>query len=465
MPVNTVHPLYTAFSESWQITRDAAAGDARVKARASTYLKTDFTDTEPDRFDVYKSRAYFMGVTGRTKAAMIGMVFRKPPVYKVPSKIESMFENIDGAGSSLEQVGKDALAGLLETRRHLFLVDYPTAEEGLTAAQEKALGLQATIAQYAAESLINWRFEGVEGKKKLVLAVLAESENKSIDEFGHDNKVIYRVLRLRDGIYTQQTYSDALEPITEELIPKMAGGKPFDHIPLHGVRELEEPPLFSIARVNLAHYRNIADLEDAAYTVGQPMLHVDIGETDVNTWKEQNPDGVKFGSRQGIVTQKGKIELAQAQENNLIRMIKNDKQEEMVMLGAQLITRGGQAETAEAARLNASAESSVLDTLVNDLSEDIEASLEDLARFMGIDVDDVEYRLNTDYFESGLSPQALMAVIQGVSNSIYTQTDALHMIKTGRIQLSGDRTPEQIEQETAESLVNDFDNSVEGIDA
>ena len=42
------------------------------------------------------------------------------------------------------------------------------------------------------------------------------------------------------------------------------------------------------------------------------------------------------------------------------------------MLGARLVQRGGQAETAEAARINASAEASTLDTLVGNLSEALE---------------------------------------------------------------------------------------------
>lgn len=459
MPVNTVHPSYTAYAEVWQTTRDAAGGDAKVKAKANQYLKTDFMDTESERFDVYKSRAYFMGVTGRTEKAMIGMVFRRPAIFELPSIIEPYLEDFDGSGNSIEQIAKDAMSGLLETRRHVFLVDYPEAPEGIDAATERAIGLRPTVAQYSAEALINWRFEGVKGKSQLVLAVLKEQVNTSGDEFGHDFEPIYRVLRLRDGVYTQQVFDEGLKPLTDEFAPKMAGGATFDHIPLHGVRELEEPPLFSIAKVNLAHYRNIADLEDAAYTVGQPMVHVNIGETSPETWSEQNTGGIQFGSRKGIITQKGSVELVQASENNLIRDIKNDKQEEMVSLGAQLITRGGQAETAEAARINAGAETSVLDMLVNDLSEDLEDCIKDMCLFVGANADEVSYQLNTDYFDSGLSPQALMAVIQGVTNSIYTQGDALHMIKTGRIELEQGRDIGQIEQETATNLIDeDFTN-------
>lgn len=453
MPVTTLHPEYSLYSPQWKLTRDATRGDPAIK-RDDSYLPAPFRDTDPERYKQYKARAYFVGVTGRTENAMIGMVFRKSPEYALPAVLEALLENLDGAGNSAEQLAKDAMAGLLETRRHLFLVDYPSAAEGLDAETESMLGLRPVVAQYAAEALINWRFDNVAGTSKLVLAVLREQVNNSADEFGHDYDWQYRVLRLRDGFYTQTVYDDAGEIITPEFTPRMAGGMPFDHIPLHGVRQLETPPLYDIARVNVAHYRNIADLEDAAYVVGQPMVHVDTGETSATEWVELNPAGIEFGSRKGVVTKGGGIELVQAAENNLIRQAKLDKENEMVMLGAQLIIRGGQAETAEAARIRAGAEASVLDMLTNDLSEDMEAALEDMARFMGLPVDGVEYRLSTDFFEAGLSPQDLSAILQAKTLGVVARYDVRQMIRAGRIGIDPERTDEVIDEEVASEVLD-----------
>lgn len=453
MPVTTVHPEYSLYSPQWKLTRDATRGDPSIK-RDDGYLPAPFRATDPERYEQYKARAYFVGVTGRTENAMIGMVFRKSPEYVLPPALEALLENLDSAGNSAEQLAKDAMAGLLETRRHLFLVDYPSAAEGLDAETETLLGLRPVVAQYAAEALINWRFEVVAGASKLVLAVLREQVNNSTDEFSHDYEWQYRVLRLRDGVYTQTVYDDSGEVIGEEFTPRMAGGMPFVHIPLHGVRQLETPPLYDIARVNVAHYRNIADLEDAAYVVGQPMVHVDTGETSAQEWRELNPAGIEFGSRKGVVTKGGGIELVQAAENNLIRQAKLDKENEMVMLGAQLIIRGGQAETAEAARLRAGAEASVLDMLTNDLSEDMEAALEDMARFMGLPVDGVEYRLSTDFFEAGLSPQDLSAILQAKTLGVVARYDVRQMIRSGRIGIDPERTDEVIDEEVASEVLD-----------
>jgi len=126
----------------------------------------------------------------------------------------------------------------------------------------------------------------------------------------------------------------------------------------------------------------------------------------------------------------------------------------MIMLGAQLISRGGQAQTAEAERLQAGAEASVLDSLVNDLSEDMEAAIEDAALYIGLPADSVEYRLNTDYWEKGLDPQTFMAVVQGYTSRLYAQTDALAMIRKGKIELDSERDDDQIKQDIAESLLD-----------
>jgi hypothetical protein len=455
MPVTTVHPEYSWHLPMWQTTRDAVKGGRALSQRDNVYLPAPFRESDKERYLQYKSRAYFMGVTGRTEKAMIGMVFRKPAIWEVPAQLEALLDNVDGAGNSLEQVCKDATKGLLETRRHLLLVDYPQAQPGLDAETERALDLRPLMLSYASEALINWKIDAVNGKRRLTLAVLAENvERDENDEFAHDLKTEYLVLRLRDGVYTQQRYSDSGLPLNDEFAPRMAGGVPFDHIPLHGVRELETPPLFAIAEVNIAHYRNIADLEDAAYVVGQPMLHVNMGETSPDVWATNNPDGVRFGSRKGIVTQNGSIELVQASENNLIKEIKTAKEQEMIMLGAQLIQRGGQAETAEAARIGASAESSVLDTLVNDLSEDVEAALEDMGRFMGINPESIEFQLNTSFFDQNLDAQTLMAIIQARDSGTIAQRDVLHMVRSGKIQIEEGRTDEQIAADVAGALLD-----------
>lgn len=460
MPVSLVHPRYAEMSPVWRECRDAVAGQRAVKKGGELYLPATFAEADPARYAQYLQRAYFMGVTGRTKEALTGMVFRKSPRVVVPPQIEPFLENIDGAGQSLEQLAKEIVGDELTTGRYVLLVDYPSAPEGIDSEAERMMGLRPTIAAYAAESLINWRFEGVNGRKLLTLAVLAESVETGDDEFSHETETVYRVLRLRDGVYTQALYDQSGDPITEEYVPRMAGGAPFDHIPLHiigAVNNLPEPdvpPLYDMAVLNISHYRNTADLEESSFISGQPTVHLSIGETDAAEWQQLNPNGLQIGSRAGVLTKGGSMELVQADATALPFELMKHKEQQMLAIGARLVQRGGQAETAEAARLNASAEASTLDNVVGNVSEGIEAALEDMCRFVGADPKVVEYALSREFWETNITAQDLQAVLAGVG-TLYGPLDALEMIRAGSINLRDDRDNETILQEAASTLLAD----------
>lgn len=450
MPVNDIHPEYKIYQKEWQRTEDAAIGSPRLRKRPLEYLPEPYARDEPERYAAFVQRAYYTNYTGRTERVLSGMVLRKPADYQLPPAVQALLEDFDGQGNSIDQIAKRALTQRMRKNRFVFLVDYPSAKPDLSSEEEARLGLRPIVAPYDAESLINWRFKSVGGKKRLVLAVLREMENVSPDEFGHDYKERFRVLRLRDGVYTQQVFDDRLAPLTDEFAPLQAGGLTFDHIPLHGVRDLNVAPLQPIAELNLAHYWNTAKLEDLVDVLGSPNLHINVGETSVQEWAANNPGEFKLGGRIGTLTKGGRMDIVQAEERPLIRTVRIDKAEGMAAIGAAIAMKGGGAETAEAARIRAGSETSMLDSLVGDLSEDIEASLEDMARFVGADPGQVFYGLNTDFFDTGLTAQELQVVIQG--QILYGSNAALHMIRQGRIELPSDMTNEELQADAASVL-------------
>ena len=92
--------------------------------------------------------------------------------------------------------------------------------------------------------------------------------------------------------------------------------------------------------------------------------------------------------------------------------------------------------------------------LTNDLSEDMEAALEDMARFMGEDPEAVEYRLSTDFFEAGLNPQDLTAILQAKTLGVVARYDVRQMIRAGRIGIDPERTDEVIDEEVASEVLD-----------
>jgi hypothetical protein len=134
-----------------------------------------------------------------------------------------------------------------------------------------------------------------------------------------------------------------------------------------------------------------------------------------------------------------------------------DREElQMVALGAQMITRGGQAETAEAARIDASAEASVLEVVVGNASEMIEAALEDFALFLGLPAENIKYSLSKDFWETGLDAQSLQAVIQARQLGSIGSKDVLYMIRQGSIKLNPERTDDDILSDASSELLDNL---------
>ena len=117
------------------------------------------------RYQQYLKRALFTNFTGRTKNALVGAAFRKMPVLEIPVALDYLLEDATGDGLGLVQMAKDELSNLLETGRSFLLVDYPQAEDGMSAEDVTALDLKASIVPYEAEQVINWRTEAVRGRK------------------------------------------------------------------------------------------------------------------------------------------------------------------------------------------------------------------------------------------------------------------------------------------------------------
>lgn len=458
MPVTDIHPGYALHAPEWKRTNDAAIGSPALRNNNAAYLPEPYAKDEPERYNAFCKRAYYVNLTGRTEKVLQGMVFRKDATVEAPPAITALIDNMDGNGEGVEQIAKNALSQRLRKNRFTFLVDFPNQESGLTEAEERAAGIRPVCSTYTAESLINWRWSNTGARKQLTLAVLVEQRNTATDEFGHDCEKQYRVLRLRDGVYTQELLDESGRVLTEEFAPLMAGGIPFDHIPLHGVRELEVAALQPVAEVNLAYYWNTAKVEDMVDLMGSPSLHINVGETSIAEWKEHNKSKFKFGSRSGTMTKNGSMDILQAAERPLIRTVRQDKMEELAAIGASIASVQSQAETAEAARIRSSSETSQLSNEVGDLSADIEAVLEDMARFIGVDPDSITYQLNTDFFDSSLTAQDLDAIIRG--QILYGRQAALGMIRKGRVELPRDMTDEELLESASSDMLDEDSDSL-----
>jgi hypothetical protein len=459
MAINDTHPEYDKNLKRWHKMRVTVGGEDCIKEkRPEDYIpEFDEDDKEKTRYKKYLVRALYINYVGWTHQGLLGSVFRKAPdIQDLPTELDYLLTNADGAGQGLEQLSKEICSDPISMGRVGLLVDYPRSEGDRTLEDDKNQELQATISQYKAEDIFNWRTTTRNGNLIFTQIRLNEIEERIINEFSSEFEKRIRVLSLdpETGFYQQQLYDEAGAPIGELIEPKKKDGSRFDVIPFVIVGsednrpKVDKPPLLDIANVNLAHLRNSADQEENLFIHGQGTMFLS-SDMSISQWNEANgKGGVRVGSRDGhFLGPNGKAILLQIQENTAIAAAMTDKVKQMIAIGARYIQDSGSAqETAEAARINSAQQTSGLNTLVGNVENGIITCLGWIADFMGGDITNIKFKLNRDFYDRTLTPQEATMLMLFADSGTLAQTDVRSRLRqTGVIQ--ADRTDKDIDDD------------------
>ena len=452
MTVETTHAEYKASLPDWTMIDDCCKGQTAVKAAKGTYLRpmSNVSISDP-RYLSYIARANYVNFTGRTREGLTGAVFRENPEIKLPTEVEYLEKNADGAGETLISLAKDITGEVISRGRHILLVDYPQTPENLTAEQTAMLNPMATINRYDCTALINWRVDIVNGQKVLALAVLKEQyDGNEEDEFVYDPQDQYRVLRLTNGVYSQQLYRDG-KPFGVEMFPLKSDGTYFDNITIFIIgaenndSTVDTPPLADIAHLNIGHYRNSADLEENCFVHGQLTLGVSSSLSN-DQFTEANPNGIVVGAMAGhFLGENGSFSSVQASENQLADKLMERKEEQMRKLGAKMIADGGAVKTATQSLIEQAGETSILTTIADNVSEGLLQCIIWCGEFMGASMEPV-FSLNTEFFDDTTDPQLLMAAMQLNEGGVIAKSDMQNLARDQGVIKEG-RTNEEIDAE------------------
>lgn len=128
--------------------------------------------------------------------------------------------------------------------------------------------------------VINWDSMMIDNQKKLCLIVIREfTSERGADGFSKTEVEQYRVLRLEPDseenyIYSVQVYAKGDKSTWvggEKKFPTAYNGDFWSYIPFTFVgaidnsEEIKKPPLLPLANLNLAHYRDSADFQEAVF--------------------------------------------------------------------------------------------------------------------------------------------------------------------------------------------------------
>lgn len=457
--VSTARQEYSKALPAWDLVEDAVAGDQAVKNKRETYLPKpnplDKSKENDTRYDQYLQRAVYYNATGRTLGGLVGLAFGKFPEISLPSALEFLKDDVSGTGIGLIQHANGTLSSIMKSGRAGLLVDYPTTDSNISAAQQEQLRIRPTITLYSARNIVNWRTERLNGQTILTMVVLRE-KNEKIDGYKIECEDQYRKLSLEDGLYTVEVFRKGAGAsgwnVEERYEPKQGTGARWTEIPFAFIGAadndvgIDPAPLYDLAVLNIAHYRNSADFEESAFFVGQPQVW--MSGLDEGWVKLLNEQGIYFGSRAILpLPLNGQAGLIQAQPNTLAREAMQDKEKMMAAIGARLIMSGSAAKTATQQDSEDTVAHSVLSLACDNVSAAYKRALAWVANFARV-TGELEFSIPTDFTKRTVDVTELQTLLQYVQAGKLPESELWSRLRQVGI-ISSDKSDDDLREEIA----------------
>jgi len=476
--VSFVHPVVRALLPQYELIRDCLGGETKVKFRRMKYLPMpnpeDLSAENARRYNAYITRAVFYNVAQRTQGGLVGQIFMRAPTYTVPDLLKPVIEDATGAGVPLEQLGAEAASYTVAYGRCGVYVDYPSveatgkedADEQIASKAEIEAGDVRPVIQIVAPwDCINHRVKKRGAKIILSLVVFREDYVKKDDGFETTIGDQYRVLRLDENDhYVIDIYRNKMGTKADfTYYPKDGAGQPITEIPFSfvGVQNNDSnpavPPMYDLCALNIAHYRNSADYEEATYMLGQPTpWFAGLSQE----WVEKvMGGGVALGSRGGVMLpENGAAGILQVQPNTMSKEAMDQKEAQMLSLGAKLVEAtqaGGVAATATEAAIDNVSETSILSSVAKNTASAIKWALEWAAVFVGAPEEGILYSLNTEFDLTTMDANERAQLLKEYQSGAITFSEyRMNMKRAGIAILPDAEAKTELDKQVADQLAN-----------
>jgi hypothetical protein len=428
MGLNSRHPDYTCNLHLWQMSGDAYAGQAAVKARDGGFRYLPPTSGQIAKgadkslmtpggrsYAAYLARARFHGFFRRAVEGYLGFLWTKKPqgIYKdsLPAPLRYMTtERALLGGGYLDQV-------LLKV--HTEVLKQGTVGLQLDMPDVQVLGQpRPYFTIWCAQSIINWNSD-VEGN--LTLVVLDES-GAEMDPTTLEWKSIerYRVLMLDQGVAKWGVFNQTTQFNPSQMRPLSVRGKTISYLPFvminfEDIHACAKPsPLMDLVYADLGLYRLEADyrtslfmqtqstffhkgLKQAALEGGTVMLGAEAALEGAAEWSD-----VKYAGVGG----EGLSEMRQA--------VENDKAQAARLAGDLVDDRSRQKESGEALDLKHGAQTSKLTQLALTTAEGLQLLLRYAAEWTGAAPGEIEVKPNLEFVHRSIDGAQLKAIMEAM---------------------------------------------------
>ena len=480
---------YQRLATDWADVDAVRGGTRAMREAGETYLPKEPGEAD-DTYQRRLGRATLTPIYTRLVRAFASQILRKPVrVQNTGGLTEDEFQtlvgfrpgegedgmpvwghldDIDQAGSDLQQFAFEALCQAIDYGCAGIEVIYPSADGITTRADEMAAGMRPYWSLYPAPRILGERFNLNNGRKQRVQVRLLQTVTLPDGDWGEVEVEQVMVYTVADGGVTWQTWqeNDENEPeweVVAEGTLDLNGlaELPFVFLPTDRRGMKTPPPMLEVLHLNIRHYQISADMDNSLHVAAVPRLFFfgcnpeDIGQ--VGSVDEavciSSPEARAEWSSPSPAAFQPNFERLQS----LVA--------EMMQLGlSTMTTQKNVGESAEAKRLDRSQGDSQLSILAQNLHQALDGALRLHCAYMGIDPSKAPTTtVNRDFDLSTMDPGMISALTAVVNAGKLSTETFLHLLHQGEIGLPDDWTVEaemerldgEFEEQAARPVVPD----------
>ncbi len=407
--------------------------------RATYFVKLDTQSDE--QFEAMIAMAPMYILYPKVVDGFSGTVFSKAPVIKgvtFGDKQKELNKNCDMLGNSIDKFSEKIINTVFEDGFCASLNDYSD-----TASRP-------FLRFIAPHQFISFRTSSVEGYPVITQFIYVEEVevDDPANEFSVEVRNRYIVLDLSDDNYRVRRYVASSEKSArtgdveqmiqegEDIYPKK-DGKFFKILPvtIHGINQnnfsIGKSPLQDISDMNISVMQRTVDQTYMLHWTALPTPWI-TGVDD-----EDAPSSIGPSKAWQISSPEAKVGMLEFSGNSARAhqdFIDNLK-DIMASMGAQILKKEGVSrETATSVLVRTAAQTSLISTLVNNVSGQIQNTLKIFFEWNSTKVDnDFSYKLNDDFIKVDMEPNAQIALVKSWLDGAISHRTMFDKMKEGEL--------------------------------
>lgn len=421
LQVNQRSPAVEAMAREWPAIDALMGGTAAMRAAGKALLPQQPREDDDD----YRYRlgcATLFPAFQRTVGVLAGKPFSKQLqlLEDVPPRLVELAEDIDGEGRSLHVFAADIMREVIAYGLAGVLVDYTRTDvRSMTMLDAIVMGARPYWVHVKHDQILGWRTETINGIVTLTQLRIAEVEE--VEDGSYGTKNVNRVRVLTPGAWELWEEADSSYALidsgttTLDVIP---------FVPFYGLRTAfmqGASPLADLAYQSIKHWQTQSDQDDSARFARKRLL-VFSGVTDGELTEPTTGSAyaLRFDSTDARVT----VVQGSAESVTVGRSELDALEAQMIQTGAELLVSQPGQRTAMEATIDAEANKSTLQRIVETVEDSLELALEYTAKWLGLPSGG-SVVLFKDFAAGSLSDASAQLVLQLQQGGLLSKATAL----------------------------------------